>query len=79
MWKSKFFIFTIIVLTAISCSKQPRTLVILHTNDCHSRVEPTSNNLGGFEYRKYLIDSIRKVNANVLLLDAGDIVQGTPY
>ncbi|HQP81259.1 MAG TPA: bifunctional metallophosphatase/5'-nucleotidase, partial [Paludibacteraceae bacterium] len=67
MWKSKFFIFTIIVLTAISCSKQPRTLVILHTNDCHSRVEPTSNNLGGFEYRKYLIDSIRKVNANVLL------------
>lgn len=42
-------------------------------------MEPTSNNLGGFEYRKYLIDSIRKVNANVLLLDAGDIVQGTPY
>lgn len=79
MWKSRIFIFVIVVLAAISCSKQPRTLVVLHTNDCHSRVEPTSKNLGGFEYRKHLIDSIRMTDANVLLLDAGDLVQGTPY
>lgn len=60
-------------------------LTILHTNDQHSRIEPfdssyTRNpNQGGFARRAALIQKIRKEENNVLLLDSGDIFQGTPY
>lgn len=55
-------------------------LVIIHTNDTHSHIDPlTDNDLGGVARRKVLIDSIREVNPNVLVIDAGDIVQGTLY
>ncbi len=63
-----------------------KTLVILYTNDQHSRIEPFPDNdpkypnMGGFAKRASLIQNIRKeFNNNVLLLDAGDIFQGTPY
>lgn len=58
-------------------------LVILHTNDVHSHIEPLSSGrnegLGGFQRRANYIESIRKNHPNVLLLDAGDYNQGTPY
>ena len=60
-------------------------LTILHTNDVHSRIEPFPDDgrkwggLGGMARRATLIEKIRKEEANVLLLDAGDIWQGTPY
>ena len=60
-------------------------LTILHTNDQHSRIEPfdasyTKNpNQGGFARRAHLIHQIRQQEKNVLLLDSGDIFQGTPY
>lgn len=60
-------------------------LTILHTNDQHSRIEPfdasyTKNpNQGGFARRASLIQKIRNEEKNVLLLDSGDIFQGTPY
>ncbi len=60
-------------------------LCILHTNDVHSRIDPFpqdgSRNAGqgGVAKRKSLIDQIRSERDNVLLLDAGDIFQGTPY
>jgi 5'-nucleotidase len=60
-------------------------LTILHTNDVHSYIDPfppnhpKSPNMGGVARRAALIESIRKENPNVLLLDAGDIFQGTPY
>ena len=58
-------------------------LVILHTNDTHSRIEPfeggRSDGLGGVARRAALIASIREREPNVLLLDSGDIFQGTPY
>lgn len=60
-------------------------LTILHTNDVHSRIEPFpldgSRNAGhgGAARRAKLIQSIRSQEDNVLLLDAGDIFQGTPY
>lgn len=71
-----------LTLNLCSCHNQTqseRTLLILHTNDSHSQVEPTQNNLGGFIARKQLIDSLRQVYPQVLLVDAGDIFQGTPY
>ncbi|MEO7311644.1 MAG: metallophosphoesterase [Chitinophagaceae bacterium] len=61
------------------------TLVILHTNDVHSRLEPfpmdggRNQGLGGVAARAALIESIRQTEEHVLLLDAGDIFQGTPF
>jgi 5'-nucleotidase len=61
------------------------TLTILHTNDVHSRIEPfpmdgsRNQGLGGVAKRATLISRIREESKNVLLLDAGDIFQGTPY
>lgn len=54
-------------------------LVILHTNDSHSQIDPADNGLGGVVRRKTLIDSVRSANDNVLLIDAGDAVQGTLF
>jgi 5'-nucleotidase len=58
---------------------QPVKLVILHTNDTHSQVEPTHNNMGGYARRMGVIEKIRAVEKNVLLVDAGDFSQGTAY
>ncbi len=59
-------------------------LTILHTNDTHSRIDPFPTGskyagLGGMAKRAHLIEQIRKEDNQVLLLDAGDIFQGTPY
>jgi len=58
-------------------------LVILHTNDVHSNIEPLSSGrnagFGGFQRRANYIESVRESHPNVLLLDAGDYNQGTPY
>ena len=60
-------------------------ITILHTNDVHSRIEPFPMSdpkwpgLGGVARRSALIEQIRKEEEHVLLLDAGDIFQGTPY
>lgn len=54
-------------------------LVILHTNDIHSQIDPNDKDMGGVVRRKVLIDSVRAVQPNVLLVDAGDAVQGTLF
>lgn len=60
-------------------------VVILHTSDVHSHIEPLAStnprypNRGGFARRAELIGRARLENEHVLLLDSGDIVQGTPY
>ena len=70
-----------LALPLVSCKKdaEPNTLVILHTNDTHSQIEPDSKDIGGVMRRKAVIDSIRAAEKNVLLVDAGDAVQGTLY
>jgi 5'-nucleotidase len=63
----------------------PLKLTILHTNDTHSRLDPfpmdggRNQGLGGVARRAELIQQIREKEEHVLLLDAGDIFQGTPY
>ena len=63
----------------------PLKLTILHTNDTHSRLDPfpmdggRNQGLGGIVRRAELIRKIREQEEHVLLLDAGDIFQGTPY
>jgi len=58
-------------------------LTILHTNDMHSHIHPFTSGrnkgIGGMAQRAALIKQIRKQEEHVLLLDAGDVFQGTPY
>ena len=71
--------------TEIFADEIDDTLTILHTNDWHSRIEPFPMDggkyagEGGAAQRAFLINQIRSEQKNVLLLDAGDIFQGTPY
>ena len=76
------------LLTLPLMSFSPSTtkkLTILHTNDVHSHIDPfpatdaRNPNMAGVSRRAALIKQIRNENENVLLLDAGDVFQGTPY
>ncbi len=66
-------------------SAEVKQITILHTNDVHSHIDPfpmddpRNPNMGGVARRAALIEKIRQETPNVLLLDAGDIFQGTPY
>lgn len=65
--------------------KKKKRLVILHTNDTHSTIEPFPSkhskfpDMGGVSKRHTILQKIRSEEEHVLLLDAGDIFQGTPY
>lgn len=65
--------------------KTTKHITILHTNDVHSHIEPFPDNhyktpnKGGIARRATLVEDIRKENPNTLLLDAGDMFQGTPF
>ncbi|WP_177735633.1 MULTISPECIES: metallophosphoesterase [Flavobacterium] len=72
-------------LSSFTTAPDIKKITILHTNDVHSHIDPfpasdpRNPNMGGVARRATLIQEIRKENPNVLLLDAGDIFQGTPY
>ena len=46
-------------------------LVILHTNDTHSAIDPDASGRGGVLQRKALIDSVRAAEKKVLLESYG--------
>ena len=60
-------------------------ITILHTNDTHSQIDPLPPNdkmfpgKGGVARRATLVKRVRKANPNTLLIDGGDVFQGTPY
>ena len=60
-------------------------ITVLHTNDTHSQIDPILDNdknypgKGGVARRATLVNRVRKENPNTLLIDAGDVLQGTPY
>lgn len=71
--------------TSSKANDKVKQLTILHTNDVHSHIDPFDDNhpkfpgMGGVARRAALIKKIRSEVPNVLLFDAGDIFQGTPY
>lgn len=60
-------------------------ITVLHTNDTHSQIDPLPANdrlypgKGGVARRATLVKRIRRQNPHTLLIDAGDVFQGTPY
>jgi 2',3'-cyclic-nucleotide 2'-phosphodiesterase (5'-nucleotidase family) len=55
-----------------------RSLTILHTNDVHAHISPSDTHTGGFAYLAAAIRRERAGCADCILLNAGDLVQGTP-
>ncbi|WP_338410283.1 metallophosphatase [uncultured Flavobacterium sp.] len=72
-------------MSSFSSIEKIKKITILHTNDTHSHIDPFPSddprnpNQGGASKRAVIIEKIRREEENVLLLDAGDIFQGTPY
>lgn len=60
-------------------------LTVMHTNDMHCHIDPFPADhaefpgKGGLVRIASMISQARKENPNLLLLDAGDMFQGTPY
>lgn len=78
--KIKTYSLIFLLSTLVACNQKigNQPIQIIFTNDSHSQVEPLKGK-GGFEARAAIIDSLRALNPNTLLLDAGDMWQGTPY
>lgn len=78
-----FLLITLLSFSVLSFGQ--KNIVILHTNDTHSRIEPlpetdrTAPGKGGAERRAVYINQVRNEHKNALLFDAGDFLQGTPY
>lgn len=76
---------TLVPLQGAAADDPVQKLTILHTNDVHSRLDPfpmdggRNQGLGGVAARAALISKIKQEEEQVLVLDAGDIFQGTPY
>ena len=79
MNKIKRIFVSLLAFATIGVAYSESKLVILHTNDTHSQIEPNDKNLGGVIRRKALIDSVKSEHSQVLVVDAGDAVQGTTY
>ena len=79
------YISILLCCCCVACSQSKiQTLTIMHTNDTHSQVEPLEEGkrdalCGGYARRMGLINQERKKDPNLLLFDAGDFSQGTPY
>jgi 2',3'-cyclic-nucleotide 2'-phosphodiesterase (5'-nucleotidase family) len=75
-WKRSWL--ALFLLFCASAPGEVRPLTILHINDIHAHLSPSDQGLGGFAY---LATVIRRERANCpecILLNAGDLVQGTP-
>ena len=88
MKKQWFAVYILMVVCFAACQSNmkptlddaDKEFIVLFTNDIHSQILPLEdNNMGGALRRKVVIDSIRDVHDNVLLVDAGDAVQGTAF
>lgn len=72
------YIFSLLTLF-LSLGAGAQCLVFLHTNDTHSNIDSDADGVGGILPRMAIIDSVRNAEKNVILIDAGDMVQGTLY
>src|SRR5215831_10180184 len=68
----------IALLACCPLAAEIRSLTILHTNDLHARMLPLENHRGGFAYLATVIRRERSGCKDCILLNAGDVAQGTP-
>ena len=77
------FCFSALLLFCSSAFCQSSPIVILHTNDTHSQLESYNDkdfgDVGGVVRRNTFIQETRSQYPNMIVVDAGDFSQGTPY
>jgi 2',3'-cyclic-nucleotide 2'-phosphodiesterase (5'-nucleotidase family) len=61
-----------------SARAEVRPLTILHTNDLHARLLPLESGQGGFARLATALSRERRASEACLVLNAGDLVQGSP-
>ena len=67
----------VLLLACATLRAEVRTLTILHLNDLHAHISP-ENGRGGFAYLATVIQHERTNCTDCILLNAGDLVQGSP-
>lgn len=85
--KRIYLLFTTLCFCCMVAAQDIKELVILHTNDTHSRVDPIPDNdpntefagTAGFVRRATLLKDRREKNKDLLLFDCGDFSQGSPF
>lgn len=83
--KHRYYILCLLSVVALGGLNAQTPLVLLHTNDVHSQLEPLPSddprnpNMGGILRREALCRTIKAQEPNVLVFESGDFVQGTPY
>lgn len=85
--KKILFAFTCCALLATTSAFAQKSITLLHTSDTHSCIEPISKNdlnadqagKAGYLRRAALVDSLRNITPDLLLLDCGDFSQGSAY
>jgi 2',3'-cyclic-nucleotide 2'-phosphodiesterase (5'-nucleotidase family) len=77
-WTRRLLALSLLLLSGSLLAAETRSLTILHTNDLHARLSPLDNRNGGFAYLAAAIRRERAGCHDCILLNAGDLVQGTP-
>ena len=78
----RFLALPLLVLASLGFAQKPITITVLHTNDMHAHVEPSSiqrKPFGGYARQATLIRKFRATDPNVVVLNGGDTFQGTIY
>ena len=81
----RYLLVCLIGIIMVACNgRQKQTIIILHTNDTHSQIEPLEAGkrdefCGGYARRMGYIQQMRNEHPDLIVLDAGDFSQGTPY
>ena len=78
----RLFALLLMLVTALTWGDKPITITLIHSNDLHAHIEPTTirgKTYGGYARQATLIKRFRQTEPNVLLLSAGDTFQGTLY
>jgi 5'-nucleotidase len=74
-----------VIPEVLGAAARAESVLVMHTNDFHSRMDPFPEKhpkfggQGGIAKLSTLIHGVRQENKQTLLLDCGDIFQGTPY
>ena len=86
--KVRQVVYSVMIALAVTIpwvySQSADSITILHTNDTHSQVEPLEMGkrdqfAAGYARRMGFVQQQREIDPDLLLLDAGDFCQGTPY
>ncbi|MGN0221397.1 MAG: bifunctional metallophosphatase/5'-nucleotidase [Prevotella sp.] len=82
-----YILYILLCITTLLHAQERKELVILHTNDIHSTIEPLSTTLtdtmlqgrAGMARCAAMVEQERQLHPDLLLLDSGDFSQGSPY